>query len=485
VIILIAAAANHSHRPGELAYEGTALLPMPSAQGCGVPTPPVLSAPPDLLVPSAALGTPRPGDGRGHGRPLPSRFAVFAGSSPGCSGSATRDGDRAGVFLGRVLARVGGRGCRVPGAGWEQAGAACAEPCAVPGARGSPRARCRRCPGSTACSPRCQGALVRCRAALLALSEPTEPCTLRAPNPGLLLRSPALARGPLPPTAPGQEVALGGPGAREGQAPGVGVGLAGGGRGGFCSGQCWPQHGSGAGTGGRLAGGGSRGHGALAGERGDEHGPSAHGASSHLCQLWAARPGCWSHGGRCDGRSMLARWRGSRAQGCEWSLSPGSGFSLCGGGCETPSDQNSTSRDPGLVPGIGLRWPGRSGTVVGVSRGSRGPQELPGCGVRWPRSVFWGGNGHSGPGPAPPPPSTSILIRLLPAAARAVPGVVCAACCCCAQRPPGCLALLAPRRPVLACLRPRGSRSAVTSVRRGRARRGCAQPAPLCSQEAG
>ena len=152
--------------------------------------------------------------------------------------------------------------------------------------------------------------------------------------------------------------------------------------------------------------------------------PSAHSASSHPCQTQAARPGCSSRGGSTSGTAAMARAcrRGGGGAGHrgEWLLSPGSSFSLCGGSCETPSDQKSTSCGPGLVPcaGSGPHWPGRSRTVVSVNRRSLHPPEscLAAASSGHTESVFWVGTGVALPARHPrhpPPPSSSVCFPLL------------------------------------------------------------------------
>lgn len=171
-------------------------------------------------------------------------------------------------------------------------------------------------------------------------------------------------------------------------------------------------------------------------------------------------------------------WR--RGAGLRWEQSPsrGSSSSLGSAGCRAPRSPASASCTPGSC--FAQRWAGTAAGAWPVQTQPRAPPEPPlqlvpgaarchGC-DRAPRSP---------PGPALPPPSASIPIRLLSALARALPGVVCAACCCCcAPAPRGCLALLAPQRPLLACVCPRGPGLAVPQP-------GGAQHASLCSQEAG
>lgn len=242
-------------------------------------------------------------------------------------------------------------------------------PCAAAGARGSPRAGCQHCPGSTTCSPGVLGA------SLL-------PPGLRWPSVPCGSASPARPRGALRPCAPktpGSSCApcAAGPcpgtwlrerrwpwgalGAGEGQALGFGVGLAGGRRGGgACFRNCWPQPGSGAapGVGGQLARGLREAWGLPDGVGEMSTAPGTHGASSHPRWRWAAWPGHSSHGGSTSGTAAMARARrrggGGAGPGGEQPLSPGSSFSHCGGGCDTPCHQKATKRLSAVAPGSRL-----------------------------------------------------------------------------------------------------------------------------------
>lgn len=169
-------------------------------------------------------------------------------------------------------------------------------------------------------------------------------------------------------------------------------------------------------------------------------------------------------------------WR--RGAGLSWEQSPSAGEQLLPWQRWLWSSPQPTTCTPGSC--FAQRWAGDSSGSVAGAGGSpvhpRNPplQLAPGTARchrcnRAPRSP---------PGSALPPPSASIPIRLLSALARALPGVLCAACCCCAPAPRGCLALLAPRRPLLACVCPRGPGLAVPQP-------GGAQRGSLCSQEAG